>query len=115
MNAPRKIMDLEVVHLDANEPTTKLQMEMRMHRQLLLTIEQYYCQIMELEDLDRKIIYLPDSPTRDNFIRCSKKLADEMWSSIRKEAPLLLSMLNIRKGKASYYFDVFYLLLLTSI
>lgn len=39
VNAPRKIIDLQVVHLDPSHPTTPLQREMRKHRHLLLHIE----------------------------------------------------------------------------
>lgn len=39
VNAPRKIIDLQVVHLDPSHPTTPMQREMRRHRHLLLYIE----------------------------------------------------------------------------
>ena len=39
VNAPRKIIDLEVVHLDPSHPTTPLQREMRKHRHMLLHVE----------------------------------------------------------------------------
>lgn len=39
VNAPRKIIDLQVVHLDSSHPTTSLQRDMRRHRHLLLHIE----------------------------------------------------------------------------
>jgi hypothetical protein len=94
-------MDLQVVHLDAKEPTTKLQMEMRTHRMLLLSIEKLYGQLMELEDLDRKISYLPDSPTRDTFIRLAKELTNEMWKSISNNDEYMRSLLSVRKGKVS--------------
>ncbi|KAF2364439.1 Topoisomerase II-associated protein PAT1 [Trinorchestia longiramus] len=99
VNAPRKIMDLQVVHLDAKEPTTKLQLEMRTHRMLLLSIEKLYGQLMELEDLDRKVSYLPDSPTRDTFIRHARELANQMWKSISSDAKHMRSLLTVRKGK----------------
>lgn len=39
VNAPRKIIDLQVVHLDPSHPTTSMQREMRRHRHLLLYVE----------------------------------------------------------------------------
>lgn len=39
VNAPRKIIDLQVVHLDPSHPTTPMQREMRKHRHLLLYVE----------------------------------------------------------------------------
>nr|XP_045587866.1 protein PAT1 homolog 1-like isoform X2 [Procambarus clarkii] len=100
VNAPRKIIDLQVVHLDPSHPTTSLQREMRKHRHLLLYVEKLFNVMMELDDLERKIRHLPDCPTRDLFKSKSRQLASRLWSSVTSTPERLVQLLCIRKGKS---------------
>lgn len=100
VNAPRKIIDLQVVHLDPSHPTTPLQREMRKHRHLLLHIEKLFNVMMELDDLERKIRLLPDCPTRDLFQSKSRTLASKLWENIHATPERLVQLLCIRKGKS---------------
>ena len=69
VNAPRKIIDLEVVHPEPGTPSTDLQKEMRRHRHLLIFVERLYNSLMALDDMQRKIQLMNDCPTRDKFRR----------------------------------------------
>lgn len=100
VNAPRKIIDLQVVHLDPSHPTTPMQREMRRHRHLLLYIEKLFNTMMELDDLERRIRHLPDCPTRDMFRSKSRTLAARLWSNLTATPDRLLHVLCIRKGKS---------------
>lgn len=100
VNAPRKIIDLQVVHLDPSHPTTPLQREMRRHRHLLLYVEKLFNTMMELDDLERRIRHLPDCPTRDMFRSKSRTLAARLWANITANPERLLQVLCIRKGKS---------------
>lgn len=103
VNAPRKIIDLEVVHLDPTHPTTPLQREMRKHRHMLLHIEKLYNVIMDLDDLERKIRHLPDCPTRDVYKTKSRQQAAKLWETCTSPPERLLQLLCIRKGKSLLY------------
>ncbi|XP_071528600.1 uncharacterized protein [Panulirus ornatus] len=100
VNAPRKIIDLQVVHLDPSHPTTPLQREMRKHRHLLLYIEKLFNVMMALDDLERKIRLLPDCPTRDLFKSKSRQEASRLWDSVTATPERLVQLLCIRKGKS---------------
>ncbi|KAK4315882.1 hypothetical protein Pmani_012907 [Petrolisthes manimaculis] len=100
VNAPRKIIDLQVVHLDPSHPTTPMQREMRKHRHLLLYVEKLFNVMMELDDLERKIRHLPDCPTRDLFQSKSRKQAARLWQNITAAPDILVQLLCIRKGKS---------------
>lgn len=100
VNAPRKIIDLQVVHLDPSHPTTPLQREMRKHRHLLLHIEKLFNVMMELDDLERKIRHLPDCPTRDLYKSKSHQLASKLWENLTATPEKLTQLLCIRKGKS---------------
>lgn len=100
VNAPRKIIDLQVVHLDPSHPTTSMQREMRRHRHLLLYVEKLFNTMMELDDLERRIRHLPDCPTRDMFRSKSRTLAARLWANLNASPDRLLQVLCIRKGKS---------------
>ncbi|KAK8387471.1 hypothetical protein O3P69_018196 [Scylla paramamosain] len=100
VNAPRKIIDLQVVHLDPSHPTTSMQREMRRHRHLLLYVEKLFNKMMELDDLERRIRHLPDCPTRDMFRSKSRTLAARLWTNLNATPDRLLQVLCIRKGKS---------------
>lgn len=64
VNAPRKIIDLQVVHLDSSHPTTTLQRDMRKHRHLLLHVEKvtnFFFKLSAFQKLDYRtcIKFLP--------------------------------------------------------
>ncbi|CAL4173449.1 unnamed protein product, partial [Meganyctiphanes norvegica] len=100
VNAPRKIVDLQVVHLDPKHPTSALQREMRKHRHLLLHIEKMYTTMMEIDDLERKIRLLPDCPTRDLYKTKSKHLASGLWFVAIEAPDRLVQLLSVKKGKS---------------
>lgn len=100
VNAPRKIIDLQVVHPDPAHPTTPLQRDMRKHRYLLLHIEKLYNVMMELDDLERKIRHLPDCPTRDLYNSKSRQLALKLWENVNVVPEKPVQLLGIRKGKS---------------
>ncbi|KAK7065222.1 hypothetical protein SK128_006936 [Halocaridina rubra] len=100
VNAPRKIIDLQVVHPDPAHPTTPLQRDMRKHRFLLLHIEKLYNVMMEIDDLERKIRHLPDCPTRDLYRSKSRQLALKLWENITLTSEKLVQLLSVRKGKS---------------
>ncbi|KAG0722138.1 Protein PAT1 1 [Chionoecetes opilio] len=100
VNAPRKIIDLQVVHLDPSHPTTSMQREMRRHRHLLLYLEKLFNTMMELDDLERRIRHLPDCPTRDMFRSKSRTLSARLWSTLNATPDRLMQVLCIRKGKS---------------
>nr|XP_053631381.1 protein PAT1 homolog 1-like [Cherax quadricarinatus] len=106
VNAPRRIIDLQVVHLDPSHPTTPLQREMRKHRHLLLYIEKLFNVMMELDDLERKIRHLPDCPTRDLFKSKSRQQASRLWESVTSAPERLVQLLCIRKGKVKFYWYI---------
>ena len=73
--------------------------ERRTYRLILLTVEGLYRDLAELEDLERKISILPDSPTRDEFSKRSKQLANSMWLDVTKSKSSMIDILSIKKGK----------------
>ncbi|KAB7495216.1 Protein PAT1-like protein 1 [Armadillidium nasatum] len=99
VNAPRKIIDLQVVHLDSSHPTTIFQRDMRKHRHLLLHVEKLYNIQIELDDLERKIRALPDCPTRDLFRSKCRQLIGKLWTGLINPHEAFVQLLCVRKGK----------------
>lgn len=96
VNAPRKILDVSAVRT-STKSTTEDQSG-RSYRELLLFLEKLYGNLMELEDLDRKAAYLPDSPTRDGFMKEARTLANRMWQSITRSQEDFVRILCVSKG-----------------
>jgi len=92
VNAPRKILDVSCCPRPASSRL----------RHTLLLLERLLASLMRLEDLDRKISVMFDSPTRDAFIAAARRLLEQLWAAVSGDPAQMLALLNVAKGKALF-------------
>ena len=96
MNAPRKMMDVTPA------PSRPVPSGRNRYRHTLLLLERLYASLMKLEDLDRKISLMFDSPSRDSFIGAARQLVDGMWRGVSGDREQMLALLKVAKGKSLF-------------